>query len=126
VTEDDLIRPCEVSGAADLPRCDQERKPFSETGWCPVVAKQIPSHWGQDGGDPNPTCGFVPFVTWAFGPIPPGTLLGKCDSTVPTTMYVQRPSVSKGSVLEFKVCSTHRGRAVETQAEKEGDYSVVM
>jgi hypothetical protein len=89
------------------------------------MASKLPVHWGKDNGDPSPPCEFVPFATWAFGPIPPGQLLGKCDSTVPMPMKVQRPSVSDVFLLTFKVCSKHRGFAVETQAQKDGDYRVL-
>jgi hypothetical protein len=88
------------------------------------MSKRFPTHWGKDGGDPTPPCEFVIFANWAFGPIPPGQLLGKCDGTIPTTMYVQRRSVAKQDTLPFKVCSTHLGFASETQAQKDGDYNI--
>lgn len=90
------------------------------------MPSKIPSHWGKDNGDPSPGCEFVPFATWAFGPIPSGRLLGKCDSTKPMPMYVQRPAVSEESIIKFNVCSSHRGLAVETQAQEDGNYRVVV
>jgi hypothetical protein len=95
------------------------------------MAKNVPPHWGEDGGDPVPPCEFFVFATWAFGTIPPNTHLGSCDSTKPTVAYVegpayvQNPSVPPSVPLHFKLCSTHRGRAVETDAEIEGDYRVI-
>jgi hypothetical protein len=41
-------------------------------------------------------------------------------------MRVERPSVGKGPFVTFKVCSVHRGLAVETEAEKVGDYRVIQ
>jgi hypothetical protein len=90
------------------------------------MPKKMPSHWGKDGGDPTPPCEFVVFATWAFGPIPPGRHLGTCDGQVPMPMRVERPSVGKGPFVTFKVCSVHRGLAVETEAEKVGDYRVIQ
>jgi hypothetical protein len=89
------------------------------------VPNQVPLHWSKDNGDPIPPCEFAPFAAWAFGPTPPGRHLGKCDAQVPMPMRVQRLPIGDGPVETFHVCSSHRGRAVETVAEKTGDYSVV-
>ena len=104
---------------------------FPYWGVRPSMAKAIPLHWGKDGKDPKPPCEFALLVSWAFEGIPPNTHLGSCDSTIPTVAYVERPtdiqnpSEQPSVPLQFKLCSTHRGRAVETDAEKEGDYRVI-
>ena len=91
-----------------------------------MAPSKIPKHWGKDGGDPKPPCEFAIFASTAFGPIPPGQKLGYCDKSVPTTMYIRRPHPrdEPQTPEQFKVCSTHRGFASETQAQQDGNYSI--